>query len=551
MTPTRHAAPLAAMCAALTLAACGGGVNPAARPTTAPTPSTAGVSRAPARVAIAHAIIPLPTSVALVEGSGFVADSTTSVVVAPGAGAEVERIAKGVLDLIGRPAATLPTRLAAADTIPARSIYLRLGADATLGDEGYRLDVSPALVTITANRPAGLFYGVQTMRQLMPVSIEYPAAQNRVLRIPAGVVIDAPRFAWRGSMLDVARHFLPVEDVRRHVDRMALYKLNRLHLHLSDDQGWRIEIKSWPALTQIGGSIQVGGGAGGFYTQQQYADLVRYAAERFVTIVPEIDMPSHINAALASYPMLNCDGVAPPLYPGTRVGFSVMCVKSDTTYRFINDVVREIAALTPAPWFHIGGDEVEKLTHDEYRAFVERVQGIVRANGKQMIGWGEIAPAALDPSTVVQHWRTDSSAVHAARGGKVILSPSSRSYLDMKYDSTTILGLRWAGLIEVRDAYEWDPATQIPGVSERSVLGVEGPLWSETVVKAEDFEFMAFPRLVALAELGWSTPARDFESFRQRLGAHGPRLAAIGVNFYRSPQVPWWVSPVTPVPVVP
>jgi hexosaminidase len=301
----------------------------------------------------------------------------------------------------------------------------------------------------------------------------------------------------------------------------------------------------------LGGSIQVGGGPGGFYTQEQYADLVRYAADRFVTIVPEIDMPSHINAALASYPRLNCDGVAPPLYPGTHVGFSVMCVKSDTTYRFISDVVREIAAITPAPWFHIGGDEVEKLTHDEYRAFVERVQGIVRSHGKQMIGWGEIAPAALDPSTIVQHWRTDSSAVHVARGGKVILSPSSRTYLDMKYDSTTVLGLRWAGLIEVRDAYEWDPGTQIPGVPERSILGVEGPLWSETLVKGEDFAFMAFPRLAAIAELGWSAPGRDFESFRQRLGAHGPRLAAIGVNFYRSPQVPWWVSTVTAVPLVP
>lgn len=251
-------------------------------------------------------------------------------------------------------------------------------------------------------------------------------------------------------------------------------------------------------------------------------------------------MPSHINAALASYPSLNCDGTAPPLYTGIRVGFSVICVKNDSTYRFIGDVVREISALTPSAWFHIGGDEVEKLTHDEYRAFIERAQGIVRAQGRQMIAWGEASPAALDPGTVVQHWRTDSSAVHAARGGKVILSPSKRTYLDMKYDSATILGLRWAALIEVRDAYDWDPATQIDGVPERAVLGVEAPLWSETLVKPEDWEFMAFPRLAAIAEVGWSGPARDFEAFQQRLGAHGPRLTALGVNFYRSPQVPWW-----------
>jgi hexosaminidase len=547
MMPSSFAAPLAALCAAVTLAGCGGGA-PTTRPATAPSPVAAAPSAtpAPARRTLAHAIIPLPTSVTLVPGSDFIVDSATAVVVAPGAGTEVDRVATQLLELLGRPAATPPTRLAAADTIPTHSIYLRLGSDAALGEEGYRLDVTPSLVTITANRPAGLFYGMQTMRQLLPVSIEYPAAFNRVLRIPAGVIVDAPRFAWRGSMLDVARHFLPLEDVRRHIDRMAYYKLNRLHLHLADDQGWRIEIKSWPRLTQIGGSSQVGGGPGGFYTQEQFAELARYAAERYVAIIPEIDMPSHINAALASYPSLNCDGVAPPLYGGTNVGFSLLCMKSDTTYRFISDVVREIGPLVPSPWFHIGGDEVKKLTHDEYRAFIERVQGIVRAQGRQMIGWGEIAVAALDPNTVVQSWIPDSSALHVARGGKIILSPATRTYVDMKYDSATVLGLRWAALIEVRDAYDWDPATQITGVPERSVLGVEAPLWSETLVKSEDFEFMAFPRLVAIAEVGWSRAPRDFESFRQRLGAHGLRLTALGVNFYRSPQIPWWGTDAAP-----
>ena len=537
----RHTAPLTAICAALSMAACGGGAATASRPAVSPVPApTPSPLSAPPREPLAHAIIPLPTSVALAPAGVFAIDSSTSVVVAPGAGPEVDRVAQRVLELIGRPAGAMPRRLIAADTLPARSIYLRLGDDAALGEEGYRLDVTPALVTITANRPAGLFYGVQTMRQLLPPSIEHPGALNRNLRIPAGVVVDAPRFAWRGSMIDVARHFLPIEELRRHVDRMALYKLNRLHLHLSDDQGWRIEIKSWPNLTAVGGSTQVGGGAGGFYTQEQFAELARYAAERFVTIVPEIDMPGHTNAALASYAGLSCDGVTPPLYTGTRVGFSTLCVTSDSTYRFVSDVVREISALLPSPWFHIGGDEVEKLTHDEYRAFIERVQGIVRTHGRQMIGWGEIAVAALEPGTVVQHWKPDSSALHVARGGRVILSPNRRTYLDMKYDANTILGLRWAGLIDVRDAYDWDPGTQLDGVPERSVFGVEAPLWAETLVKPEDWEFMAFPRLIAIAELGWTMPPRDFESFRQRLAMHGVRLAALGVNFYRSPQVRWW-----------
>jgi hexosaminidase len=231
--------------------------------------------------------------------------------------------------------------------------------------------------------------------------------------------------------------------------------------------------------------------------------------------------------------------VAPPLYTGIRVGFSTLCASRDTTYRFVSDVVREISALTPSPWFHIGGDEVEKLKHDEYRAFVERVQGIVRSHGRRMIGWGEISPAKLDPFTVVQHWKPDSSVLHAARGGKMILSPNKRTYLDMKYDTSTTLGLKWAGLIDVRDAYDWDPAAQIEGVSERSILGVEAPLWAETLVRPEDWELMAFPRLSAIAEVGWSAQARDWDSFRRRLAAHGPRLQALGVNYYRSPQVPW------------
>jgi hexosaminidase len=188
----------------------------------------------------------------------------------------------------------------------------------------------------------------------------------------------------------------------------------------------------------------------------------------------------------------------------------------------------------------MGGDEVEKLTHDPYLRFVERVQGIVTANGKQLIGWGEIAPAKLTPNTIVQHWRADSAAMHVARGGKVILSPGAKTYLDMKYDSTTVLGLRWAGLIEVHDAYDWDPGTFIPDVGEAALLGVEAPLWSETLVKLEDYEFMAFPRLIALAEVGWTPQAsRGWDAFRSRLGQQGPRLGALGVNFYRSPQVPW------------
>jgi hexosaminidase len=348
-------------------------------------------------------------------------------------------------------------------------------------------------------------------------------------------------------MLDVARHFLPPDAVKRYVDLMALYKLNRLHLHLSDDQGWRIEIPAWPALTAVGGSTEVGGGPGGYYTREEYADLVRYASDRFITVVPEIDVPGHTNAALASYPALNCDGVAPPLFTGTAVGFSSLCVDKEETYAFLDDVVREIAALTPGPYFHIGGDEVRELSEEQYARFMDRAQQIVASHGKRVVGWDEVAETSLIPGTLVQVWRpqrsgsTSPALLDAVAGdATLILSPADRVYLDMKYDSTTVLGLHWAGYNDVRDAYDWEPTDLLPGVPGEAIAGVEAPLWSETLGTLADVEFMAFPRLVGVAEVAWSAEgSRDWSSYRLRLGAQAPRWTALGVNFFRSPLVPW------------
>lgn len=505
-----------------------------------------GVRLAPHPLPRAQGIIPVPLSVRALPGESFAIGDSTRIVIAADAPAPVERVARQLAAMLA-PAISLGgiVRLPAGEPIPARSVALLLAPD-TLGVEGYTLAADGSGVTLRAGTAHGLFNAVQTLRQLLPPSVEHRAAVRRHLVVPAVRIADRPRYAWRGAMLDVARHFLPAEDVRRYIDAMALHKLNRLHLHLSDDQGWRLEIASWPNLARIGGSTQVGGAVGGYYTQAQYADLAAYAAERFITIVPEIDMPGHTNAALASYSALNCDDVAPPLYTGIRVGFSALCASRDTVYRFIDDVVREIAALTPGEYFHIGGDEVEKLSHDAYLGFVERVEGIVRARGKRVVGWGEIAAARLDSSTIVQHWRpartkaSDSSHVHAARGGRVILSPGNRTYLDMKYDSTTALGLMWAGVFGVRFAYDWDPATAVPGVPEAAILGVEAPLWSETLERRTDFEYMAFPRLVALAEVGWSAQGnREWASFQRRLGDHALRMSALGINFHRASGIPW------------
>jgi hexosaminidase len=485
-----------------------------------------------------HTVIPLPAVISLSKTERFTVDTSAAVVIDAGAPSDAVQVA-GYLAKLLAPSASAAVRPGGTPTT--KPIRLSLDASrASLGSEGYDLTIAPMEISLVAATAGGLFHGAQTIRQLLPASVENPAAVARRLSLPTGHVTDSPRFEWRGMMLDVSRHFLPPAEVKRFIDAMALYKFNRLHLHLADDQGWRIEIKSRPDLAAIGGSTKVGGGPGGFFTQDEYKDLVSYAAERFITIVPEIDMPAHTNAALASTPNLNCNGIAPPLYTGINVGFSALCVDSAAVLPFVQDVVREISALTPGGYFHVGGDEVMKLTHAQYIRFIESVQKVVNANGKQMIGWGEISPAALMPNTIVQNWKKDSSFLHAARGGKIIMSPSAKAYLDMKYDKSTVLGLNWAGFIEVKDSYNWEPGTFIPGVNESSILGVEAPLWSETLMKREDYEMMAFPRLLAIAELGWSpSSSRNWDNFRLRLAEHAKRMAALGINFYRSPQIPW------------
>jgi hexosaminidase len=483
-------------------------------------------------------LIPQPTSVQ--PAGGVFALTATTAIVADPATAEVTAIADRLAVYL-RPATGYPLPVLAADGAPASNrLLLTLdAADAALGDEGYALHITPNAVTLTAHRPAGLFYGVQTLRQLLPPTIESAAPQPGPWSLPAGTIRDTPRFAWRGVMLDVARHFFAPADVKRVIDLAAAYKLNRLHLHLSDDQGWRIEIKSWPELTRVGGQTAVGGGPGGYYTQAEYADIVAYAAARYVTVVPEIDMPGHTNAAQAAYAELNADGQARSLYSGIEVGFSSLAIDQEITYQFVDDVVGELAALTPGDFIHIGGDEALSTDKGDYVRFIERVEGIVTAHGKRLVGWEEIGQAELEPTSIAQHWAPSHAAAAVAQGAKVILSPASRIYLDMKYDESTPLGLNWAGYVSVRAAYDWEPATLLAGVGEADVLGVEAALWSETLTTIDDIETMLFPRLPGVAEVAWSAAGRDWDGYRQRLAAHGARLEEMGVNFHRSEEVEW------------
>lgn len=485
-----------------------------------------------------HDVVPAPTSVTSKPSADQEITERTTIR-ADGAATEVaEYLAELLRPSTGYPLPVSEGRAAQGD------IALRLTDNTGLPPEGYQLQVDGGTTTLRAETPAGLFRGVQTLRQLLPASIEEDTVQPGPWTVPGGQIVDRPRFEHRAAMLDVARHFFDVDQVKRYIDQVALYKINYLHLHLSDDQGWRLAIRSWPRLATYGGSTEVGGGPGGYYTQQDYAELVEYAESRHITIVPEIDTPGHTNAALASYAQLNCDGVAPPLYTGIEVGFSSLCVGKDVTYKFLDDVIREVAALTPGPYLHIGGDEADATSEEDYRTFLTTVLPLITKYGKTPLGWHDYVKGEPQPPAVLQFWGTTRSAPEvaaaAARGNKVLLSPANKSYLDMKYDENTELGLDWAGYTEVRDAYSWDPGNYLDGVGEDAVIGVEAPLFSETLEKSQHIERMAFPRLPAIAELGWSArSSHDWNRFRQRLAAQAPRWEALGMDYYRSPQVPW------------
>ncbi|GAA2593472.1 beta-N-acetylhexosaminidase [Winogradskya consettensis] len=490
-------------------------------------------------------VIPAPVAVRPDPRATFRLGALTVIRTQPGSDA-----ARSVGDLIARelrPATGfgLPVLPVAPRAVP--TISLLLGArDYRLGDEGYRLTVSPTSVTIRANKAAGLFAGTRTLLQLLPAEIDSPRVVRRVWTVAGGDIVDYPRFAYRGAMLDEARHFHTPSEVKAYIDEIGRFKVNYLHLHLSDDQGWRIQIDSWPRLTSVSGGAGTGvdGEGPGFLTKAQYKDIVAYAAKRYVTIVPEIDMPGHVNAAQVAYPSLTCDGVAPAPRTDTEVGYSSLCIGSDTTYRFVEDVIRELAAITPGPYIHIGGDEAQATSDADYIAFQQRVLPLVAKYSKTAYGWNEIAKAPAASTAVAQFWGTGTTepdlAAAVTTGTKVVMSPANKAYLDMKYNPSTPLGQDWAALIEVRDAYGWDPATRVAGVGENAVLGVEAPLWSETLRTLDDIEFMAFPRLPAIAELGWSPRStHDWDSFAARLGTYGPRWTQQGVNFYPSPQIAW------------
>lgn len=404
-----------------------------------------------------------------------------------------------------------------------------VSTDGSIAAEGYSLEIDAAGIRIASSDEAGAFYARQTLLQL--------TADGRG---PYVSISDQPRFAYRGAMLDVARHFFGVEDVKRYIDDIALLKFNYLHLHLTDDQGWRIRIDSWPELTAAGATTEIGGRGGGFYSKQQYGEIVSYAAERFITVVPEIDMPGHTNAAAVAYPQLSDTPVVP--YEGIEVGFSSLAIRSETIYQFVDDVVREVAAMTPGPYLHLGGDESLSTTDDDFLYFIARATAIAAKYGKTLIGWHEMGRSGeLPAGTIGQYWSfttpQEGAAEHTLsfvqQGGQIIMSPADVAYLDQKYDALTELGLEWAGPTSIPESYEWDPATIVPGVGEEQLLGVEAPMWTETLADIQDVEYMAFPRIASIAEIAWSPAGpRDFAEFEPRLDRFVTLLDTMRIKHY-------------------
>lgn len=484
-------------------------------------------------------VIPRPIVCEPLDGAPFEVTATTAIVVRP----TPEEIALAVLaaDLLSLGSGSA-VEIRYADDGGAGVIALHLRPDGDpADDERYTLTVTSARVVIEASTRTGLVRGLSTLRQLLrPVGV----GPDRRLVAPAVRIEDAPRYRWRGLSVDVARHFFDVRELKVLVTLLTRYKLNVLHLHLTDDQGWRLEVPSRPLLTELSGSSAVGGDPGGFLRTAEYADLVAYATAHGVTVVPEIDIPGHVNAALHAYGELSSSGQPTDVYTGTEVGFSRLSADLPATEAFLRDVLADVAALTPGGFVHIGGDEVTQMSAEEYARLVGIAADAVHAAGKSVVGWQEIASVPLVAGSVVQIWdhRLDPTDVIAAvrSGARVLLSPGPHAYLDMKYDASTELGLEWAGHIELRDAYEWEPSTFLDGVPADAVEGVEAAVWTETIRTLDELTAMLLPRLAALAEVAWSSPERrDWADFRARVARHGSVWDRAGLAWYASPQVDW------------
>lgn len=493
--------------------------------------------------------VPAPLHVERRPGDPFRLRPGTVVVVSPRAEAvsTAVLVAERITHMCGFPVAVVQGSVPAGTegavvlrlaTDPA-AVDLPPGTPPDVAEDAYRVDVDAHRAVVTALAPAGLVRGARTLQQ----ASRRPDADGW-WSFPPFTVVDRPRFGWRGLSLDVARHFFAPAVVRRVIDLASTYKLNVLHLHLTDDQGWRVPIAGRPELTERSGPTAVDGDPGGAYTAADWTELLAYAATRHVTVVPEVDLPGHVNAALHAVPELNPDGRPAAVYTGTDVGFSRLTLDLPATRPFLAQVLGGLAAMTTGPFVHVGGDEVLTMDRDEYVRLVRAAATEVVAAGKRVVAWQEAAVAGLPRGSVVQLWderEGHEAVVAAARAGcGVLLSPASRVYLDMRYEPSFPLGTDWAGTIDLRRAYEWEPDDVVPDLPPRAVVGVEAAVWTETIRTPEELFRMLLPRLAAVAEVAWSAPGRrSWDSFATRVAAHSWRWDQAGYAWHPDPAVTW------------
>lgn len=520
------------------------------------------------------AIIPQPAKMTRDNGS-FSLPASITIIAANNP--DVKRVATQLASTLQTATGKTVTLQEPGATPPAGSISLLLANDPTIPTEGYRLKAGPNDITLTASQPAGIFYGVQTLYQLLPPEISSKTASpSTTWSIPAVTIEDQPRFGWRGLMLDVSRHFFTVPQVKDFIDQMVKYKFNLLHLHLTDDQGWRIQIKSLPKLTEIGAWRVDKTGTfgrfskplpneprnyGGFYTHEDIKELVQYARERFVNILPEIDVPGHSLAAIASYPELSCtpgnytvnSGEQFMIWPpgGHFYGTldNTLCPANEKVYDFMDKVFTEVAQLFPFEYIHMGGDETarnfwektaaiktmmkkEKLKNlDEVQSyFVKRMEKIIRSKGKKMIGWDEILQGGLAPNAAVMSWRGMKGGIEAAKlGHEVVMSPTDFAYIDYMQGDAIIEPPVYSTL-RLKKAYQFEPLPQ--GVNPSLIKGGQANLWTEQVYNMRHAQYMTWPRAFAIAEALWSPKEkRDWKTFVPRVEQHFRRFDVAEVKY--------------------
>jgi len=502
-------------------------------------------------------IIPKPSQTSIGEGS-FVLNKTAGIGV-DASNAELKSIAAAFNEHLNNSYKfTLPVNEKGKD-----GVSLKLIKNLPVGEEGYLLKVDKKGILITAKTAAGIFYGIQSLKQLIPLN----QGENASLNIPCVDINDQPRFQWRGLHLDVGRHYYPVSFIKKYIDYMAMYKLNTFHWHLTEDQGWRIEIAQYPKLTEIshyrdetvvghGGKSKVydGRGYGGFYTKVQVKEIVRYAAERYITVVPEIEMPGHSCAVLAAYPELGCTGGPYKVRTTWGVSTEVFCAGKDETFKFLENVLDEVCELFPSKFIHIGGDECPK---DEWKKcpacqkrikdngladehqlqsyFIRRIEKYLNSKNRQIIGWDEILEGGLAPGATVMSWRGISGGVAAAKQKHtVIMSPNSHMYFDhYQSKNTEKEPLAIGGFLPLDKVYSYEPIPEeLTADEQQYVLGAQANVWTEYIPSTKQVEYMLFPRVCALAEVVWSPKAKkDFTDFEKRMGTEYLRMDKMGINY--------------------